>query len=106
MSFLIPDAMAASPEAAAGGGYGSIILLLAFVAIFYFLLWRPQSKRAKEHRELVSNLTKEDEVVTSGGLTGKITDVADDFITLAIADNVEIKVQKSAISTILPKGTL
>ena len=107
MSFFIPNAYAAGAESmAAGSGYGSLILLIGFVLIFYFLLWRPQSKRAKEHRELVANLSKGDEVVTNGGIIGKIVKVDEDIITLAIADGVEIKVQKPAISAALPKGTM
>nr|WP_246065609.1 preprotein translocase subunit YajC [Hydrocarboniclastica marina] len=85
---------------------GQIIFFAGFILIFYFLIWRPQSKRAKEHKNLVTSLDKGDEVVTGGGLTGKITKVTDDFIVLQIADNVEVKVQKSAVASALPKGTL
>ena len=70
------------------------------------MLWRPQAKRAKEQRNLIANLAKGDEVVISGGIVGKITKLADDFITLAITDTVEIKVQRSAVLSILPKGTM
>jgi preprotein translocase subunit YajC len=84
----------------------SLLLLAGFVVVFYFLLWRPQAKRAKEQRNLIANLAKGDEVAMSGGLLGKITRLDDDFITLAIADNVEVKVQKNAVALVLPKGTL
>jgi len=69
-------------------------------------MWRPQSKRAKEHKNLVSGLSKGDEVITNGGIAGKISKVSDDFIRVEIAEGVEIKIQKVAISTALPKGTL
>lgn len=83
-----------------------LIFFGGFILIFYFLMWRPQSKRAKEHRELVSALNKGDEVVTNGGIAGKITKVSDDFITVEIAQGVEMKVQKQAVTSALPKGTL
>ncbi|HET8849132.1 MAG: preprotein translocase subunit YajC [Marinobacter sp. 34-60-7] len=85
---------------------GQIIFFAGFILIFYFLIWRPQSKRAKEHKALMAGLNKGDEVVTSGGIAGRITKVTDDFIVVEIADNVEIKVQKVAVAAALPKGTL
>ena len=81
-------------------------MLVGFIAIFYFLLWRPQQKRAKEHRNLIDNLAKGDEVATSGGVMGRITKVADDVVTMEIADGVQILVQKPAVAMLLPKGTL
>lgn len=108
---LLPIAYAAaetgttiSPHGA--DGLSSILLLVGFVVIFYFLLWRPQSKRMKEQKQLIANLAKGDEVITAGGILGKITKVSDDFLMLAIAEGIEITVQKSAITTSLPKGTL
>lgn len=109
MSFFIADALAqttSSAQTAGNSGFASIIMLVGFVVIFYFLLLRPQAKRAKEHRALISNLAKGDEVITSGGLMGKISQINEDFVGLQIADNVEIKVQKGAVTTVLPKGTL
>jgi len=88
------------------GALMQLIFFGGFILIFYFLMWRPQSKRAKEHRNLVSELSKGDEVVTNGGIAGKITKVSEDFIAVEVANGVEIKVQKSAVSTALPKGTL
>ena len=85
---------------------GQIIFFAGFILIFYFLIWRPQSKRAKEHKNLMSGLNKGDEVVTSGGVAGRITKVTDDFIVLEVADNVEMKIQKVAVAAALPKGTL
>ncbi|MFN7098556.1 MAG: preprotein translocase subunit YajC [Gammaproteobacteria bacterium] len=110
MSFLIPDAFAnpATGTATAGSGSGltSILFLLVFFAIFYFLILRPQQKRQKEQRDMISNLAKGDEVVTSGGIVGKIIDMDDSFLELEIAQGIKVKVQRFAISSSLPKGTL
>lgn len=83
-----------------------LIFFGGFILIFYFLMWRPQSKRAKEHKNLVSSLSKGDEVVTNGGIAGKVTKVSDDFVTVEVSDGVELKIQKVAVSSTLPKGTL
>ena len=80
-------------------------LILIFV-VFYFLLIRPQTKRAKEHREMVAALEVGAEVATNGGILGKVTDVSDQFVTLEIADGVNVKVQRHTVSQVLPKGTL
>lgn len=105
MDFLIASAYA-QDAAPPGGGLMSFLPLIIIFVIFYFLLIRPQMKRAKEHRELVGNLSKGDEVVTNGGLLGKITDVGDTFITLELAENVVIRVQRHAVSSVMPKGTV
>ncbi len=99
-------AYAADAGAASGPGYLDLMLLVGFVAIFYFLLWRPQSKRRKEHQALMSGLSKGDEVVTAGGLVGRITKIEDDFVKLEVAKDTEFRVQKSAVGATLPKGTL
>jgi len=83
-----------------------LLLLVGFVGIFYFLLWRPQSKRRKEQQTLIAGLAKGDEVVTAGGIVGRIAKVEDDFVKLQISNNVELRIQKSAIGATLPKGTL
>nr|WP_245710581.1 preprotein translocase subunit YajC [Allopseudospirillum japonicum] len=83
-----------------------ILMLVGFVIIFYFFLMRPQQKRAKEHKQLVSSLSKGDEVSIAGGVVGRITKVTDEFISLEVAENVEINVQKQAVTAGLPKGTL
>ncbi|GAA3586345.1 MULTISPECIES: preprotein translocase subunit YajC [Marinobacter] len=107
LASIVPG-VAMAQEQAPGqmGVMGQIIFFAGFILIFYLLIWRPQSKRAKEHKSLMSGLNKGDEVVTSGGVAGKITKVTDDFIVVEIADNVEIKVQKVAVAAALPKGTL
>lgn len=110
MSFLIPAAYAdaAAPAAAAGpAGTGfEWVFLIGFLVIFYLMIWRPQSKRAKEHKNLLSGLQKGDEVVTSGGVAGKVVKVSDDFVVIEVSDTVELKIQKVAIAATLPKGTL
>ena len=80
-------------------------LLLIFV-VFYFLLIRPQAKRAKEHQAMVAALGVGDEVVTSGGILGRVTEVGDQFLTVEIADGVQVKVQRHTVASVLPKGTL
>jgi preprotein translocase subunit YajC len=107
MSLLISSAYAQSGggSGSAGGGF-QIIILVVFVAVFYFLVIRPQQKRVKDQQSMISRLASGDEVVTSGGMLGRITDVGDNFITLEIADGVRIKVQKAQITQLMPKGTL
>ena len=79
---------------------------IALIAIMYFLMIRPQMKRAKEHRAMLDKLSKGDEVMTSGGIAGTVTDIGDNFVTLEVADNVRVRVQKAAVGNVLPKGTL
>jgi preprotein translocase subunit YajC len=108
MDFWIPIALAdstATPTAANGGFINIMMMVLLFV-IFYFLLIRPQQKRYKEHKQMVDSLAKGDEVVTNGGLLGKITNLGDNFIILEIAPNLEVKVQRHAIAAVMPKGTM
>ena len=107
MNGLIPDAMAQSAGGGApGGGIAPILMMVVFIAIFYFLLIRPQQKKAKEHQAMVTKLSAGDEVVTSGGILGKIVEVGESFVTLEIAPNVQIKVQKFQVTSLMPKGTL
>lgn len=107
MDFLIPLAYADGAAPATGdAGFMQIIMLVGFVVIFYLMIWRPQSKRAKEHRNLVGGLEKGDEVMTSGGILGKVVKVTDDYIVLQVSDTVELKFQKAAVAAALPKGTL
>ena len=106
MSFLISDAIA-QDAGAAGSEPGAInfIFLIAMFVIFYFLLLRPQLKRAKEHKKMSKGLEKHDEVATSGGLIGKVTKLDESFITLQVAEGVKVQVQRSAVSALLPKGS-
>ena len=108
MSFFISPAFAEGGAAAAGspGAMSQIFLLVGFVVIFYFMLWRPQSKRAKEHRELVAGISKGDEVVIGGGLVGRITKVSDEFVVMEVAEGTEVNVQKASVVAVLPKGTI
>ncbi len=108
MSFFISDAIAETGQAAAQQP-NMISALLPFIilfAVFYFLLIRPQSKRAKEHKKMVEAIGKGDEVITNGGLVGKITAVSEQYATVELAEGVQVKVQKSAINAVLPKGTI
>jgi preprotein translocase subunit YajC len=81
-------------------------MMVVFVAIFYFLLIRPQQKKAKDHQNMVSKLSAGDEVVSSGGILGRIVEVSDAFVTLEVAEGVRLKVQKGQITSLMPKGTL
>jgi preprotein translocase subunit YajC len=81
-------------------------MMVVFVVIFYFLLIRPQQKKAKEHQALVSKLSVGDEVVTTGGILGKVTEIGDSFVTIEVAEGVRMKVQKFQVGSLMPKGTL
>ena len=109
MSFFISDAIAQGTGAAQGqpGFFGpQLVMLIAIFVLFYFLLIRPQSKRAKEHKQMVESLSKGDEVVSNGGMLGRIADMDENFITLEIADGVKVKIQRQAVMTLIPKGTI
>ncbi|KTD25792.1 SecYEG protein translocase auxillary subunit [Legionella lansingensis] len=108
MSFFISNAMAAAPTTQAGQADGtfSLIMIVAIFVLFYFMLIRPQNKRAKEHREMISKIKKGDEIVTSGGILGKVVNLDDQYIKVALSESVEINIQRSAVSAVLPKGTI
>lgn len=108
MSLFISNAYAQDAGGAAGGGFEMLIMLGVFGLIFYFMLYRPQAKRVKDHKNLVTSLSKGDEVLTQGGMLGKIVKVSDekDFIEIALNDSTNIVIQKSAVSAVLPKGTM
>ena len=106
MSFFISDAMAQAAPAAQSFDPAALLFPLGLIFLFYFFLIRPQSKRAKEHRSMVEALSKGDEVVTQGGILGKITQVGENFISVEIADNITIKIQKGSIGALMPKGTI
>jgi preprotein translocase subunit YajC len=105
MSLISTAQAQAAATSPAGGGMSQILILVAFVAVFYFLLIRPQQKRAKEHQAMLGKLASGDEVVTAGGIVGRVTEVGDSFVVVEIADNVRIKVQRAQITSLLPKGT-
>jgi len=105
MNFFISDAMAAG-ESAQGGGMQLVIMIALFFGIMYFMIIRPQSKKAKEHVALLDSLSKGDEIVTNGGILGKIVKLGDNFIELKVSDNSTIKVQRNAIGAVMPKGTM
>jgi preprotein translocase subunit YajC len=95
--------------AGAGGAESSLMSFLPLIlmfAVLYFIMIRPQMKRQKEHRNMLAAMAKGDEVITSGGIVGKVTKVSDAYVGVEVADGTEITVQKSSVSTILPKGTI
>tara|TARA_Y100001934_G_C11859653_1_gene543561 strand:+ start:120 stop:449 length:330 start_codon:yes stop_codon:yes gene_type:complete len=106
MGFFIPDAYAQSGGGQEGSLIGALLPLVLFLGIFWFLLLRPQQKKQKEHRAMVQALKTGDEVVTSGGLLGRITDVGDTFVTLELGKSMEIKVQRPHIANVMPKDTI
>ena len=105
MGFFISDAMAAAPQGQ-GDALTSLLPLVFIFIVFYFLLIRPQSKKAKEHKQMVEALAKGDEIVTNGGLLGRITKVGDNFVELEVAEGVTVKVQRQAAASLMPKGTI
>ncbi len=99
----------AQASGGSGGGMGDVLGLLPIVLMFvvlYFLMIRPQMKRAKEHRSMIEALQKGDEVVTSGGVVGKVAKINENYVSLQVSDNVEIMVQRPAVQVVLPKGTI
>ncbi len=108
LDFLISPALADAADAPAASGLGMMDFAFPVIllALFYFMLIRPQSKRAKEHRSMQGALAKGDEIVTDGGLMGKIVSIGDNAITVKLADNLEVKVRRESINSVLPKGTL
>ena len=107
LDLLIPVAHAQTATAAApGGGLMGVLPLVVVFVVMVFLMIVPQSKRAKQHREMLAKLQKGDEVVTNGGVAGRVADIGDSFITIEISDGVKVKFQRAAISMVLPKGSL
>lgn len=107
MSFFIQDAYAAgAPAAAPGGDFVMPIIFVGLIAFFWFFLIRPQQKKQKEHQKMLAGISKGDEVITSGGILGRVKDLDDQFVTLEVAPGVDHKIQRHAISAIVPKGTL
>ncbi|MDD5300601.1 MAG: preprotein translocase subunit YajC [Gallionella sp.] len=103
---LISNAYAEAAAPAQGGGLMDFLPLIVLAAVFYFLILRPQSKRAKELKAMVEALQRGDEVVTTGGEVGRVTKMYEQYVGVELAENVEVTVQKTAIQTVLPKGTI
>ena len=107
MGALISEAYAqGAPAGPAGPPYADILFIVVIFVVFYFLLIRPQQKRTKEHKKLVEALSKGDEVVTNGGLLGKITKAGDSFVTVEISQGTEVRVQRGSVAAVMPKGTI
>jgi preprotein translocase subunit YajC len=106
MDFLIAAAYAEGAGTPQGGGFASFIPLIILIVVFYFLLIRPQQQKVKEHNNMVNALQKGDEIVTTGGLLGRITEMGDNFLQIQIAQNTEVKIQRQAVSAVMPKGTM
>ena len=107
LNFLIPAALAQTGGAPGGAEMGLMNLLFPIILIgaFYFLLIRPQTKRAKEHKQMVEGLKKGDEIVTGGGVLGRVTEIGENFMQVEIAEGVQIKIQKASVGSLMPKGT-
>jgi preprotein translocase subunit YajC len=103
---LISPVWAQGAGGAAGGGYESLILIVLMFGVLYFLMIRPQMKRAKEHKTMIEALQKGDEVVAAGGVLGRVTRINENYVTLEVSSNVEIQIQRSAVQLVLPKGTI
>jgi preprotein translocase subunit YajC len=106
MDFFINTAQAQAAGAGSGQGIGTLLFIPLMIVVFYFMLIRPQNKRAKEQREMLSKISEGDEVATTGGILGKVTAVGDQFLTIEIANGVNIKLQKHQVGQLLPKGTV
>ncbi|MBF7687788.1 preprotein translocase subunit YajC [Acinetobacter rathckeae] len=106
MSLFISTAYAAEGAAQQPSMIANVGMIVVFVAIFYFLIWRPQSKRAKEHRTLIESLGVDSEVVFAGGLMGRIKKIEGDYAVVEMSRGVEVKIQRSSVVSVLPEGTL
>ncbi len=103
---FISNAYAEAAAPVQGGGIIEFLPLVALVAVFYFLVLRPQSKRAKEQKAMVEALQRGDEVITTGGVVGRVNKVYEQYVGVELAENIEITVQKTAVQSVLPKGTI
>ncbi|MGH1542690.1 MAG: preprotein translocase subunit YajC [Arenicella sp.] len=106
MSFFISDAMAQTGAAGGSGGIMAFLPMIGLFVVFYFLLIRPQQKRQKQHKEMIAAVGKGDEIVTMGGLLGKVVDLNDNFLTIEVAKGTNVKVQRNLIQAMMPKGTI
>ncbi|MDS4027558.1 MAG: preprotein translocase subunit YajC [Candidatus Contendobacter sp.] len=107
LNFLIPVALAQQDGASGSAQMGlmNLVFPIILIAAFYFLLIRPQTKRAKEHKQMVDGLKKGDEIVTGGGVLGRVTDIGENFLQVEIAEGVQVKIQKQSVGSLMPKGT-
>ena len=103
---IISDAFAQTAPAGGDAGFMGLLPIVLMFVLLYFLMIRPQMKRAKEHKQMVEALQKGDEVLTAGGVVGRITVMGDAYVSLEIAPGIEVSVQRSAVQTLLPKGTM
>jgi len=103
---LISPAWAQGAGSAVGGGFESLLLIVIMFGVLYFLMIRPQMKRTKEHKAMIDALQKGDEIVTAGGMLGRVSRLNENYVTMEIAPSVEIQVQRPAVQLVLPKGTL
>ena len=106
LDFLISPAAAQAAAPAPGSSLVGLLFPVLLLGVMFFLMIRPQMKRQKEQREMLAKLAKGDEVITNGGIAGRIEDLGESFVTVEIADGVKVKLQKGAIAAVLPKGTL
>ena len=106
MSFFISDAVAATGAPAQGSPMSLILMLVVFGLIFYFMILRPQQKRTKEHKNLMNSIAKGDEVLTNGGLVGRVVGLDEQFLQVELAQGVVVQMQRGAVVQVLPKGTL
>ncbi|MDR1012400.1 MAG: preprotein translocase subunit YajC [Coxiellaceae bacterium] len=112
MNFLINDVLAGAANSSiasqntVGGFMSALPMIILLVVFMYFMVIRPQSKKAKEHKKLIDNLQLDDEIITVGGILGKITKITTSFIVINVADNINVAVQRNAIANIVPRGTI
>jgi preprotein translocase subunit YajC len=106
LSLFVSDAAAQAPSGGTAGGLSTLLLPVLLIVVFYFLLIRPQQKKQKEHRAMVDALAAGNEIVTGGGVLGKVTEVGEQFVTVEIASGVQVKIQKHTIAAVLPKDTI
>lgn len=106
MSLFIQTAHAADAAAAGPSTMANLIMMAAFVAIFYFMIWRPQSKRQKEHKTMIESIQEGSEVIFAGGLMGTVKSLSDEYAVISLNDKNEVTIQKSAVISVLPAGTI
>lgn len=106
LSILNNVALGAEAPAPAAGGASFFIVIIVMFVLMYFMMIRPQQKRQKQHKAMIQALGKGDEVITNGGIAGRIDALGDSFVTVEVAEGVKVKLQRASIAQVLPKGTL